>query len=362
MKINSKVSCCIMILIGLIPMQAEVLIWKASKGQQYETRKTITESVITLDSVTQKPVLIVQDAILQETAAKKKSTISHIEGIPSFPQSSIEPGVSWQETAKITYNLQNYGSSDPLVLVVPVNYSCGDFVQLDNRSYYNITASWYTFHITDIKEAKETGISRIVGKSIMTILWDEKSGSPKKIVLNEAVQYRFTDDTSFLYKKEINDDFRTVTDIVRERIINQLQQQIISQKVENVEVKQTDDGIVLSIENIQFEPDSAKLVETEKKKISSIGNLLSTLKDRKLNIVGHAANMEGSDEEELLTLSTDRAQTVAQFLIDSGFRTANSVIFTGMGGSVPLASNDTTEGRSKNRRVEIIIMDQEDSE
>lgn len=359
MKITSKMACCILTLIGLIPLQAEVLIWKASKGQQYETKKTITESVTTLDSITEKPVLIIQNALFQEAAAQKKSTIAHIEGIPTFPRTSIEPGVSWIENATITYNLQDVGFTDSLTLEVPVTYSCIGFVHMDNRTYYHINASWYPFHIINEKHTNEFDLSRIAGSSSIEILWDDKSGSPKLIDLKETVQYRFKNNTSLVHNRTIKDEFRTTTDIVRERIINQLQEQIISQKVQNVEVKQTNEGIVLSIENIQFEPDSANLVETEKAKISGIGKLLSSLNDRKLNVIGHAANLTGSNEEELLSLSSARAQTVAQFLINSGFRTADSVVFEGMGGTVPLASNDTPEGRTKNRRVEIVIMDEE---
>jgi len=45
--------------------------------------------------------------------------------------------------------------------------------------------------------------------------------------------------------------------------------------------------------------------------------------------------------------------------VQSGIKTADQVIASGMGGSKPLASNDTSEGRSKNRRVEITILDEE---
>lgn len=55
-------------------------------------------------------------------------------------------------------------------------------------------------------------------------------------------------------------------------------------------------------------------------------------------------------------LSKARAQAVAGFLVAQGVP-ANIVYSTGLGESHPLASNDTPEGRAKNRRVEIDITD-----
>ena len=193
----------------------------------------------------------------------------------------------------------------------------------------------------------------------MDLYWDNKSGCPKQFSLTEENQYRFAEQTALLTKRETSNEFKTVTDIVREQVLKQLNDQIKSQKVQNVEVKQTDEGIMLSIENIQFDAESSVLAESEKAKLKGIGALLSALKNRKLSIVGHAANTAGSDETELVSLSTARARAVADFLVQSGIKTADQVMASGMGGSKPLATNDTSEGRSKNRRVEITILDEE---
>lgn len=200
----------------------------------------------------------------------------------------------------------------------------------------------------------------------MDLFWDNKSGCPKLFTLTEETQYLFNTKASLLLKKETTEEFKTVVNIVREQVLSVREQvvsdlikQIATQNVANVEVKQTEEGIVLSIENIQFEAESAKLVETEKAKLTKIGGLLASLQNRKLNIIGHAANPAGSNEAELLALSTARAQSVADFLVQSGIKAADSVIATGMGGTKPLATNDTSEGRTKNRRVEILIMDEE---
>ena len=348
-----------LIFFSLLSTNADVLTWRASADQEFEAKVTIKESVTGLDSITVKPTTITTTTISQQEAAKNKSTIANLNGIPSFPKNGVDPGSTWKEKGTINYNLKAFGISSPVQVTAEVTYTVIEMTEIDSRSYYHIKAEWYPVWLPDQKTMKSSGIARIIGHSTMDLYWDDKSGCPKQLSLNEENQYRFSENTSLLTKRETTEEFKTVTDIVRERVLKQLNDQIKAQKVQNVEVKQTDEGIMLSIENIQFEAESAVLADTEKAKLKGVGALLAALKNRKLSIVGHAANTAGSNEAELVTLSTARAQSVADFLVQSGIKTAEEVIASGMGGSKPLASNDTPEGRSKNRRVEITILDEE---
>ena len=55
-----------------------------------------------------------------------------------------------------------------------------------------------------------------------------------------------------------------------------------------------------------------------------------------------------------ISLSNQRAQTVANFLIAHGVAGAQLVV-KALGSANPVAPNDTAEGRAKNRRVEIVV-------
>lgn len=345
-----------------LALNAEVLTWKSNVGQQYEVTVTIKESVTGLDSITKKPVEVVKEAPLQETAAQNKSTRPNLKSIISFPRSSVEIGSNWTGTAQVTYDLTSFGIEEPLSLDVPVTWKVTGLLEQDGRVYYEVYAAWAPYYSLPKPMATRSGIDRISGYSTMVVYWDNKAGAPKQSTLIEETQYRFTDGTSLMKRTDTEEEFRTVTDIVRERIVSQLKEQIVAQKVQNVEVTQTEEGIKLTIENIQFEPDSAVLVEAEKAKLLNIGKVLSSLTGQKLSIIGHAANTAGSNEAELLTLSTARAESVAKFLVEAGIKTAEEVVSSGKGGTEPVASNDTPEGRSKNRRVEIIIIDGETAE
>lgn len=338
---------------------AETLKWRAYAGQKYEEKVTVKESVTGLDSITEKPVKTTEAYPLQEEAAKNRSTIPYLHGIPSFPRSAVLPGDSWKAAASMTLNLSAFGIDEPVSVEFEVQYSLIEIKEIDSRAYYHIRAKWYPLWIPDAKAAKVSGIERIAGYSSMDLLWDNRAGSPKQSTVTEETQYRFSEKSSLLHTKNTKEDFTTVTDIVRDKMIKDLNRQIASQKVANVEVKQTEEGVVLSIENIQFEAESAALSDAEKTKLTGIGKLLVAVANRKLSVIGHAANTPGSDEKDLLRLSAERAQSVADYLVQSGLRSEDTIVASGMGGTKPLGNNDTPEGRSKNRRVEIIIMDEE---
>jgi outer membrane protein OmpA-like peptidoglycan-associated protein len=71
-----------------------------------------------------------------------------------------------------------------------------------------------------------------------------------------------------------------------------------------------------------------------------------------LEIQGHTDNKGGDDYNQ--KLSEDRANAVKKYLVDKGIK-AERIIAKGFGLTKPIATNDTAEGREKNRRVEFTI-------
>jgi outer membrane protein OmpA-like peptidoglycan-associated protein len=72
-----------------------------------------------------------------------------------------------------------------------------------------------------------------------------------------------------------------------------------------------------------------------------------------VEIVGHA-DSKGSAEDNML-LSEQRANTVRDYLVSKGLD-ASKVETKGMGDTMPIADNDTKEGRAQNRRVQILVL------
>jgi chemotaxis protein MotB len=87
-----------------------------------------------------------------------------------------------------------------------------------------------------------------------------------------------------------------------------------------------------------------------------IGSVLADGKGEVI-IAGHTDNVPvyGGPYGSNLKLSIARAATVAEFLLDKSAIPASRVSTMGFGKYRPIASNDTDEGRKRNRRVEIIL-------
>jgi len=122
----------------------------------------------------------------------------------------------------------------------------------------------------------------------------------------------------------------------------------------NMVVEKTDAGLRLSVRDIRFEPDSDKIVASEKTRLDEIAEVLKMAPKSHFLIEGHTASVGRPEGEQ--KLSVERAHTIAAEMVKRGV-SANAFICKGWGGTRPVATNDSEEGRAQNRRVEITILE-----
>lgn len=121
-----------------------------------------------------------------------------------------------------------------------------------------------------------------------------------------------------------------------------------------VQVIESDDSIRLVMPgNITFKTDSADINSSFYPVLNSVARVLKKYDNSTVLVSGHT-DSTGSAEYNL-NLSRERAQSVASYLEGQGIKASRFEVL-GMGSSNPIASNDTSAGREKNRRVEIKII------
>ncbi len=104
--------------------------------------------------------------------------------------------------------------------------------------------------------------------------------------------------------------------------------------------------------NIEFETGSDRIRTTSFKDLDNVVAIMNQYKDLKVNIDGHTDNI--GKESANVDLSMRRAIAVNDYLVKKGIN-QNRLAASGYGPSKPIATNNTAEGRQKNRRVELNI-------
>jgi len=111
-------------------------------------------------------------------------------------------------------------------------------------------------------------------------------------------------------------------------------------------------------EKIQFEYNDSKIKEVSYDLLNEIAQVIKDNPHiKKIQIEGHASS-EGNDNYNM-RLSDRRAKSVMEYLVSKGGIAADRLTAKGFGETKPIASNDTEEGREKNRRVEFNIIEQD---
>jgi len=108
--------------------------------------------------------------------------------------------------------------------------------------------------------------------------------------------------------------------------------------------------------SVLFNFDEFKLLDSAKTDVKKIYNYLDVNKSLQITVDGHTDNIGTISYNQYL--SDKRCSAVAQYLIELGL-SEDRISWKGHGGIAPIASNETAEGRQKNRRVAFIISEKD---
>ncbi len=109
---------------------------------------------------------------------------------------------------------------------------------------------------------------------------------------------------------------------------------------------------------VLFASGKAELSKKGKKSMANVAKVLAQLPERRIQVAGHTDDVpigERVDFADNWHLSTARALTVTRFLIENSVQPEN-LGAAGYGEFDPVAPNDNRTGRSKNRRIELILV------
>ncbi|MBQ2529099.1 MAG: OmpA family protein, partial [Treponema sp.] len=263
-----------------------------------------------------------------------------VRDVPIFPDHPVKPGDTWTAEGHEAHDLRlNFGIQTPYKVpftatytylgtvnrekkqVRTMSYAAASVSKKSNNQSLNKTSN--KLHVFRVKysmymETPERNFKAIddpyadypqvmMGFSDELVYWDAEKGAIDHYTEN----FRILIETAYgrMYEfrgtahAEVSDFIRTDTPDNMKTV----QTQIDELGLDDVNVVRGDKGLTISIENIQFKPDSNILVEGEKDKLQRIAQILSLFPENDLLISGHTAVANnGVDSQKL---SMDRAQT-----------------------------------------------------
>jgi len=105
-------------------------------------------------------------------------------------------------------------------------------------------------------------------------------------------------------------------------------------------------------DQLNFETASTQLTPDSQGTVTSLSQILKAYPNVQVQLSGHTDNTGAPDSNQKLSL--DRANAVKDMLVTSGI-SPDRIATSGYGQDRPIASNDTEEGRAKNRRTELTV-------
>ena len=131
-----------------------------------------------------------------------------------------------------------------------------------------------------------------------------------------------------------------------------LRAQLLSQLNSILQTRDTARGLIVNMTDVLFDTGSYTLKPGAREMLAKISGIVLAHPGLNLQIEGHTDSVGSDDFNQ--QLSERRADSVRDFLAQQGVP-ASSITARGFGKTQPVATNDSPEGRQRNRRVEIVV-------
>lgn len=288
--------------------------------------------------------------------AGKPQPFPSVQGFPVFPEKVLHPGDTWRAFGVRVVDPLRDGKYTHVKFFSEYHYLGKK--KKNGRDYDVITAQYAMRYKQGDDPAGDERIKSITGKHVVTLYYD--SSGEKMSFMSDRMEesYRFCgscdNDKSVTFKGFILTWFDSIALMNRSSLAEKITKTFKEKNLKNITVEKRKEGVALTINKIHFVADRAVVLPDEQARLKILADALRSVKGRSFLVVGHTARI-GSGESQY-RLSVERAKTIVDYLVSQGIK-PERLLYEGRGGTEPVAPNDTEENMAKNRRVEIIILE-----
>lgn len=284
-----------------------------------------------------------------------------VRNVPIFPDNDIKPGDSWTAEGEEAHDLRDhFGIETPFKVPFTATYTYEGPVTRNGKTLHKIIVEYTLFFDTPVTEESKTKNDwnipvTTMGHSRQTLYWDNELGILPYYEETYRIQLKLASGVVHEFKGTAEATVTETKLMDREKEAREMNEELDRLGIADTSAHASEEGITISMENIQFEPDSSRLMPQEKEKIRRIADLLKRYQDKELLVTGHTALAGTAGARK--KLSEERASAVAQFLVEMGVRSEYNIYTRGFGAERPVAPNTSEANRARNRRVEITILE-----
>ncbi len=282
-----------------------------------------------------------------------------VRDVPTFPEGDVAVGGSWTAPGSESHDFRrNFGIEEVFRFPITVNYT---YVRNETKNGVDCAVfeiSYNVFYKVPVPfRAPEGYPARITASSRQVWWWDRANRRPYCAEESFDFVFSLTGGQEVEFIGEARGELLEAQPLDKGALKRDIQKQLEEKKIPDATVREDPQGVVITLENVQFAPNSGALLPSEKEKLGRIAEILKQYPDRDLLITGHTAATPAYTPEQHQELSEQRARAVGDYLISTGARKPQSLRIKGMGDTAPVADNATEAGKARNRRVEITILE-----
>ncbi|WP_100217027.1 OmpA family protein [Treponema primitia] len=278
-----------------------------------------------------------------------------VRNVPVFPDRDIKVGDSWSAEGHEMHDFRDsFGISEPYRIPFTANYTFLGEQEWKGRPYPAFSVSYRIFSEPN-PVAGRIWPRRILGASDQRVFWDFALGQAVAYTETFRMIFELSDGRTVEYCGTAEAEIVESPRMDKEQAVRDINRDIADLGIADASARIVDEGITISLENVQFQAESAVLLPEERAKLAKISEILRRYPNRDILVGGHTA-LAGT-EAGRMQLSQDRAASVAEYLIAGKVRGPERMVVRGYGAEKPLGDNRTEAGRRRNRRVEITILE-----
>lgn len=278
-----------------------------------------------------------------------------VQSIPQFPDRDLNIGDKWTIRTVEFFDLKNGFQIDDVIsteFLVFYTYRENRVVEGHECAVIDISYNIYE-QIRPYMDWGDFYPVKISGGSNQRLYWDIKRGRPLAVEDKFFLDFFLSTGDKYTFKGTTESRSWPKNNLKSTEMLALIDD---LEKQPQTTIEESDEYLTITFNSLLFGPESAILKDDVKVYLDKIGKTFKTMGDVNIRIIGHTALFGENDPIYLKDLSTSRARSVAEYLLQNQYIDQKSIEIIGQGGSDPVADNNTKYGRSLNRRVEIEIL------